>query len=186
MVQTEILQDGVSLRRSPIDGYALAAMHLLLDESGHVLLDSLGPGGELPVSFGVAQTHLGFLRAQGPHSSCRQSAVDCVAKPSLIRSAIPDENSIASPIDIIELHIGYREVMKIQQILERPQGVVLQVFVTNIANIVLFQHEWQVAHLHDPQSVRIHNLLDIRNELVGVFQIIEHSDRSHDLRPASL
>jgi hypothetical protein len=54
------------------------------------------------------------------------------------------------------------------------------VFMANVAEVVLIEHERQKAHLHDPQAVWMHDLPDIGDKFVWVLQIVEHGDGSDD------
>src|SRR5215470_14303984 len=48
---------------------------------------------------------------------------------------------------------------------------------TNITEIILFEHERQITHLHDPNTVRMHYFLYVGHESPRLLQIIEHRDR---------
>src|SRR6266481_7414686 len=119
MVQPKVLQHDISFGRGAINSYFFAAMYLLADESGHVIFDAFHPGGKLPIGSGLAQTHLGFLRAHGVQPFRRDPAIRRVTEVSLVSAASPDQDSKASSIDVIELRIGNYEVMPLQQVLER-------------------------------------------------------------------
>src|ERR1700758_4461791 len=64
--------------------------------------------------------------------------------------------------------------MSIKEILKGLKGIIFQMLVADISEIILLEHEREIAHLHDPHALRVHNPLDIRHELVRILQVVKH------------
>src|SRR4051812_42920830 len=105
-----------------------------------------------------------------------------VPKTSWVRLTIANEGTNTAAIDIIQLRVDNQKPVQVKKIFERLQGVVLQVLMADIPKIVLFEHEWQIAHLHDPDTVGIHDSLYVSNEFPRLLQVIEHSNRCDHFR----
>src|SRR5512139_1177024 len=50
----------------------------------------------------------------------------------------------------------------------------------DVVESVILNHQTQVVHLYDPNSVGGKAFLDVFNERVGVFKIVEHCDSGYD------
>jgi hypothetical protein len=52
--------------------------------------------------------------------------------------------------------------------------------VADVADLVRFQHERQITHLHDPYPIGVHYGLDVLYEPVRILKIVEHGDTRYD------
>ena len=184
-VQPEILEQRISLGRGAVDVNLFPTGHLLLDEADHVLLDPVHPDGEFPVDLDVVQPEPHLLLPKGLHALPGQLPVGRVREPVRIGVPVPDVRPQASTVDVVQFHVNDLEPAQVQQVLERRQGVVFEVLVADVAELVRLQHQGEVAHLDDPKPLRVHHALDVGDELVGVLEVVEHGDARDDLRATS-
>src|SRR3989344_7870799 len=83
----------------------------------------------------------------------------------------PYIHSKTASVDVIQLAIDDPHIMLVKQVFEGLKRIIFQMFVADIIECQLSQHEWQVAHLHYPQTIIIKYLADVAEEGMWVFEI---------------
>src|SRR4051812_31645301 len=90
------------------------------------------------------------------------------------------KEAVASTVNSIFFNFKNFKPIFFKQILKRFVSVILEVLVTNISEVVVFEHGFESHQLRDKHPVLIQDLRCIPNELIGIVHIVKHSNgRNH-------
>ena len=93
-----------------------------------------------------------------------------------------DVGAKTAAVDFVGFHIGYGETVAREQRLERGERVVFQMLVADRVEGVAFQDQRQIMHFDDPGAIFHQQAGDIGDELIGIFEIVEHGDGGDDAK----
>ncbi|TKS60308.1 MAG: hypothetical protein EWM72_01450 [Nitrospira sp.] len=153
------MQDDVSLGRSAIDIHSFALRHFLFDEA------------HAPAS----------IVLQPPSKRFEILQCEPLIELDACTPVVPGKNAVAAAVYIILFNLKDFEPIGFEQILQRLQRVIFQMLVTDIADVVLFQHRGQAHQLGHEGPVLGQGFLRVADELVGVLQVVEHANGRDDL-----
>ncbi len=135
-VKIKVLKQGVPLGRGTVDVDLFAVENFFLNEKLDSFLDSFDPLGECLVGLGRIKTKVGLVQTQAFKANLGTDW--CL---NLSAFFVLDVDPEASTVDVVDLDIENLKAVTDQEVFQGSEGIVLQMFVTDVVKSVLGQHQ---------------------------------------------